>query len=141
MIRPRLSSEPRSAKHLPQMDLGVHMCNLWHIIYPNPIPITAERTRKGTTTTKPSFRRSTKERAQEKICSMPYPVASSSSSSSILAKCGTTITCVLRSIPLWIVVIIVLLVGFARRRISDFFLSSSSSSSPPISKKTNRKIG
>lgn len=45
---------------------------------------------------------------------MPYP----SSSSSLIAKCGTTITCVLRSVPLWVVVIAVLLFGFARRRVS-----------------------
>ncbi|KAI3397912.1 hypothetical protein diail_10081 [Diaporthe ilicicola] len=47
---------------------------------------------------------------------MPYP--SSPSSSSLIAKCGTTITCVLRSVPLWVVVIVVLLFGFARRRVS-----------------------
>lgn len=47
---------------------------------------------------------------------MPYP---QSSSSSLIAKCGTTLTCVLRSVPLWVVVIVVLLFGFARRRISQ----------------------
>lgn len=50
---------------------------------------------------------------------MPYP--HSSSSSSLIAKCGTTITCVLRSVPLWVVVIVVLLFGFARRRVSRLF--------------------
>lgn len=46
---------------------------------------------------------------------MPYP---RSSSSSLLAKCGTTLACVLRSVPLWVVVIVVLLFGFARSHIS-----------------------
>lgn len=47
---------------------------------------------------------------------MPYP--HSSSSSSLIAKCGNTLTCVLRAVPLWVVVIVVLLFGFARRRLS-----------------------
>lgn len=70
--------------------------------------------------------------------SMPYPSPASSSSSSILAKCGTTLTCVLRSIPLWLVVIVVLLLGFARRRVSSLLSSEPTrpSSSPA---KTDRK--
>lgn len=60
---------------------------------------------------------------------MPYP-HSSSSSSSLIAKCGTTITCVLRSVPLWVVVIVVLLFGFARRRISRL-VSTYKPSIPP----------
>ncbi|KAJ0119189.1 hypothetical protein J7T55_013425 [Diaporthe amygdali] len=58
--------------------------------------------------------------------SMPYPP----SSSSLIAKCGTTITCVLRSVPLWVVVIVVLLFGFARRRISQL-LNRSEPLPPP----------
>ena len=55
---------------------------------------------------------------------MSYP-----HSSSIIAKCGTTLTCVLRSVPLWVVVIVVLLFGFARRRVSRLF--STYKPSPP----------
>lgn len=61
---------------------------------------------------------------------MPYPF-SSSQSSSLIAKCGTTITCVLRSVPLWAVVIVVLLFGFVRRRVS---LLISGTVSAPVSK-------
>lgn len=61
---------------------------------------------------------------------MPYP---HSSSSSLIAKCGTTITCVLRSVPLWVVVIVVLLFGFARRRISQ--LVTAYKPSPPPKEK------
>lgn len=61
---------------------------------------------------------------------MPYPY---SSSSSLIAKCGTTITCVLRSVPLWVVVIVVLLFGFARRRISQ--LVTTYKPSPPPKEK------
>lgn len=59
---------------------------------------------------------------------MPYP--HSSSSSNLIAKCGTTITCVLRSVPLWAVVIVVLLFGFARRRVSQL-VSTYKPSQPP----------
>lgn len=59
---------------------------------------------------------------------MPYH--HSSSSSSLIAKCGTTITCVLRSVPLWAVVIVVLLFGFARRRVSQL-VSTYKPSHPP----------
>lgn len=46
---------------------------------------------------------------------MPYP---QTPSASLFAKCGTTLVCVLRSVPLWVVVIVVLLFGFARSRVS-----------------------
>lgn len=70
---------------------------------------------------------------------MPYPLAPSSSSSSILDKCGTTITCVLRSIPLWVVVIVVLLLGFARRRITTLVLGSEPTRPSASAPKSDRK--
>lgn len=66
---------------------------------------------------------------------MPYPPANSPS---LLAKCGTTLICILRSVPLWAVVLIVLLLGAVRRRIS-VLLRGEPHSSPPPSKSRPRQ--
>lgn len=64
---------------------------------------------------------------------MPYPPAGSPS---LLAKCGTTVLCILRSVPLWAVVVIVLLLGAARRRVRDLLFAPPSRSPP---RRTARK--
>lgn len=68
---------------------------------------------------------------------MPYP--SASSSSSLLAKCGTTLTCVLRSVPLWAVVLVVLLLGALRRRIAQWWWWSAASVPPSDSPSPARR--
>lgn len=68
------------------------------------------------------------KRHQAHLC-MPYPPPASPS---LLAKCGTTLACVLRSIPLWAVVLLVLLFGALRRRISALLFGPPS---PPAKKK------
>lgn len=66
---------------------------------------------------------------------MPYP---SNTSPSLLAKCGTTLTCILRSVPLWAVVLIVLLLGAVRRRVSVLLFSEPQP--PPPSKPRSRHV-
>lgn len=65
---------------------------------------------------------------------MPYP---SATSSSLLAKCGTTVTCILRSIPLWAVVLVVLLVGALRQRINTLLFGPPPP--PPTKNKARRE--
>ncbi|KAK3906183.1 hypothetical protein C8A05DRAFT_29969 [Staphylotrichum tortipilum] len=50
---------------------------------------------------------------------MPAPVADAAahSSSLLLAKCGTTLFCIARSVVLWLVVLAVLLLGALRNRL------------------------
>jgi len=49
---------------------------------------------------------------------MPFSGADASSSSIFLAKCGSTLFCVGRSVLLWLVVLAVFLLGALRNRVS-----------------------
>ncbi|KAK4233099.1 hypothetical protein C8A03DRAFT_39216 [Achaetomium macrosporum] len=52
---------------------------------------------------------------------MPLSAADASPSSFLVAKCGSTLFCIGRSVVLWAVVLAVLLLGALRNRISTFF--------------------
>jgi len=65
---------------------------------------------------------------------MPAPVAHAAahSSSLLLAKCGTTLFCIGRSVVLWVIVLAVLLLGALRNRL---FGVSPHTSRPPAGDK------
>ena len=48
---------------------------------------------------------------------MPIPGADSGPSSFLLAKCGSTLFCIGRSVLLWLIVLAVFLLGAARNRL------------------------
>jgi hypothetical protein len=52
---------------------------------------------------------------------MPLSVADASTSSFLVAKCGSTLFCIGRSVVLWAVVLAVLLLGALRNRVSSLF--------------------
>ncbi len=62
---------------------------------------------------------------------MPIPGADSGHSSFLLAKCGSTLFCIGRSVFLWVIVLAVFLLGAARNRL----LATSRRASPTGDKK------